>query len=85
MDVQVFGGDRGAGQMSMCAPLTAVVGGEPWDGGMRVLGTAQGVLPELGTVGFLCPRAAEALRGHCSLDQDLERSQITVCLCNTQT
>lgn len=85
LDLQEFGGEHGRGDCICVSPLIAAVGGEPRDGGMRVPGTAGGFLPELGTDGFLWQRAAEALRKHCSLDQDLGRSQITACLCNTQT
>lgn len=64
------------------SPLNLVVGKEPWDGGIRV---PSGFLMGLGTFAFLRQKAAEVLWKHCSLDQDLQRRQITARLCNTQT
>ena len=85
LDVQEFGGEHGGARwICVCPPLLRRWDGIPGMVGCECLAQPGGVLPELGTVGFLRQRAAEALQKHCSLDQDLQRSQITVRLCNTQ-
>lgn len=75
----------GVTDVYMCVPLLWQWEGNPGMVGCECPAQPGRFLLELGTVVFLSQRAAEPLWKHCSLDQDLQRSQITARLCNTQT